>query len=260
MTTLRHWSKKISESKNILNKYGKKYFSQNDEDGILLEILKRLNLKNESFLEIGVGGLRSNNGTENNTIILLMLGWKGIWIDSQNINLNLSNKSRLIFNKKHITKNNCRETIEKNMKSLNLSKNDIKVISIDIDGNDFYIIDCLLKEKFEPDCLIVEYNSKFPPPILYNMPYDENYKWTGYDDQGTSLQYWEDHLKKYNLKLVCCNITGSNAFFINKKYLNKFKDIPSNIDKIFYQADYNWFVQTGHKTSTKTIEYFANKK
>ena len=38
MTTLRHWGKKISESKNILNKYGKKYFSQNDEDGILLEI------------------------------------------------------------------------------------------------------------------------------------------------------------------------------------------------------------------------------
>ena len=76
----------------------------------------------------------------------------------------------------------------------------------------------LLDNKFVPDCLVVEYNSKFPPPILYNLKYDENYKWTGYDDQGTSLQYWIDHLAKFDYKLVCCNITGSNAFFINKRY------------------------------------------
>ena len=117
-----------------------------------------------------------------------------------------------------------------------------------------------MDNKFVPDCLIVEYNSKFPPPILYNLKYDENYKWTGYDDQGTSLQYWIDHLEKFNYKLVCCNITGTNAFFINKKYSEKFKDIPKNINDIFYPADYNWSVTTGHAASPKTIEYFANKQ
>ena len=71
MLVLRHWSKKISNAKNILNKSGKKFYSQNDEDGILLEILKRIKKNNGSFIEIGVAG------TENNTIILLMLGWKG---------------------------------------------------------------------------------------------------------------------------------------------------------------------------------------
>ena len=117
-----------------------------------------------------------------------------------------------------------------------------------------------MDNKFVPDCLIVEYNSKFPPPILYNLEYDENYKWTGYDDQGTSLQYWIDHLEKFNYKLVCCNITGSNAFFVNKKYSEKFEDIPKNINDIFYPADYNWFITSGHAASPKTIEYFANKK
>ena len=79
MSTLRHWSKKIAIAKNILNKSGKKYYSQNDEDGILLEILNRMNKKKGSFLEIGVAGLswhprlEKRNGTENNTIILLML-------------------------------------------------------------------------------------------------------------------------------------------------------------------------------------------
>ena len=49
MTTLRHWSTKIANAKNILNKSGEKYYSQNDEDGILLEILNRINKKKGLF-------------------------------------------------------------------------------------------------------------------------------------------------------------------------------------------------------------------
>ena len=85
MLTLRHWDKKISLSKNILNKSGMKFYSQNDEDGILMEILNRINIKQGNFFEIGVCGGHKNNGTECNTIILLMLGWSGIWIDGVNI-------------------------------------------------------------------------------------------------------------------------------------------------------------------------------
>ena len=53
MTTLRHWSKKIANTKNILNKSGQKYYSQNDEDGILLEILNRINKKRVLFWNLG---------------------------------------------------------------------------------------------------------------------------------------------------------------------------------------------------------------
>ena len=63
MTTLRHWSKKIDNAKNILNKSGKKYYSQNDEDGILLEILNRMNKKKGSFLEISVESSSRTNLT-----------------------------------------------------------------------------------------------------------------------------------------------------------------------------------------------------
>ena len=70
------YSKK--EHVNPLNSFGKKCFSQSDEDGITIEIFKRLkNLNSGFFLELGVG-----DGTENNTLILLSLGWKvlGRWI------------------------------------------------------------------------------------------------------------------------------------------------------------------------------------
>ena len=154
MSLLRHWSKKISNAKNILNKSSKKFYSQNDEDGILLEILKRIKKNNGSFIEIGVGS------TENNTIILLMLGWKGIWIDSQKIdvNLNLNENSRLKCLKEFIDKDNCIKTLEGGLQKLNLKNKDINVISIDIDGNDFFIAEALLNNGYTPDCFIVEYN------------------------------------------------------------------------------------------------------
>jgi hypothetical protein len=260
MLLLRHWSKKISNAENILNKSGKKFYSQNDEDGILLEILKRIKKNNGSFIEIGVGGFVTNNGTENNTIILLMLGWKGIWIDSQKIDINLNENSRLKFVKKFIDNDNCIKTLEGGLQKLNLKNKDINVISIDIDGNDFFIAETLLNNGYKPDCLIVEYNAKFPPPILYNMPYDINYIWKGRDDQGSSIQHWVNCLEKFGYKLICCNITGTNAFFINNKHSDRFSDIPIDINDIYYAPDYHQYTQVGHPTSTKTIEYFANKK
>lgn len=65
---------------NPLNKFGKKCFSQTDEDGITIEILRRLELINNGvYAEYGVG-----NGTENNTLILAALGWKGFWVGVKN--------------------------------------------------------------------------------------------------------------------------------------------------------------------------------
>lgn len=261
MLTQRHWDQKILNAKNILNKKGKKFFSQNDEDGILLEILKRIEINKGSFLEIGVSKSYGNTkGTENNTIILLMNDWKGIWIDAEDIDLKLSKDSRLSFTKKTLNKDNCIEVVEDCLKKNSLSHNDINVVSVDIDGNDFYIAEQILKCGLQPDCFIVEYNSKFPPPIKYNMPYNEDYIWKGGDDQGSSLSFWENFFVDQGYRLVCCNITGTNAFFINTKYNEKFEDIPKDINQIYYAPDYNWFTQIGHTTNPRTIEYFANKK
>jgi len=260
MLTLRHWDKKISKTKNILNKKGMKFYSQNDEDGILMEILKRINIKTGKFLEVGVCGGHRNNGTECNTIILLMLGWKGVWIDGANIDLKLPPKSKLSFIKQFLNKDNFNKTLLKAQEISKIDKSEFNVISVDIDGNDYYLTKSILENGFQPDCFIVEYNAKFPPPIIYNMPYEENYVWKGGDEQGCSLQFYKNFFEKNDYILVCCNITGTNAFFIHNKHKDKFNDIPKDINDIFYPPDYNWFTQIGHSTSTKTIEYFAKSQ
>ena len=89
------------EHPNPFCKFGSFGFSQNDEDGLTIEILKRLGISKGTFCEFGVG-----DGTENNTLILLALGWSGVWIGGQDIVLNTSNSSKLKFIKNWITKEN----------------------------------------------------------------------------------------------------------------------------------------------------------
>ena len=83
-------------SKNSFNLYGKKNISQTDEDGITIEIIKRLNcLNNGNFIEFGVG-----DGTENNTLILKALGWKGFWVGNQELIIDYKNSKKLFLFKK----------------------------------------------------------------------------------------------------------------------------------------------------------------
>jgi hypothetical protein len=77
------WEMSTIGARNPLNRFGAKYSSQADEDGITLEILKRIVIKGGTFAELGVG-----DGLENNTLVLLASGWHGFWIGGQDLCFN----------------------------------------------------------------------------------------------------------------------------------------------------------------------------
>ena len=233
---------------NPLNSYGKKCFSQNDEDGITLEIIKRIGIKKGVFAEFGAG-----NGLENNTIILASLKWKGFWVGSEDIKFKYNNSKNFQFIKSWITKENVLKSYNDSIKNLNEKKTD--VLSLDLDGNDIYILEELLKQIHHPSLIIAEYNAKFPPPIRFKIKYDAQFVWRADDYFGASLSEFVDVLKKYSYKLVCCNShTGSNAFFIKNDFFDLFKDIPQEIEKIYVQPRYQPYERYGHPQSIKTIE------
>ena len=127
-----------NEHANPLNSFGKKCFSQSDEDGITIEIFKRLkNLNSGSFLELGVG-----DGTENNTLILLSLGWNGFWVGGSDLAFDTSSSKKLKFYKNWITLENILPIINKGLNHLKVKELDL--ISVDLDGNDFYIVEKIL--------------------------------------------------------------------------------------------------------------------
>ena len=97
---------------NPLNKFGKICFSQTDEDGITIEILKRIKkLSNGSFAELGVG-----DGTENNTLILLAMGWRGFWVGGGNLAIDINaNNKKIKYLKSWITKENISQYLQINL-------------------------------------------------------------------------------------------------------------------------------------------------
>lgn len=233
---------------NPFVKYGKKCYSQADEDGLTIEIIKRLNIENGTFAEFGVG-----DGTENNTLVLLAMGWKGFWIGGEDLLFDAKKSSRLAYYKAWVTLDNVRSLYFDGAKKIGVDG--VDVVSLDLDGNDLYFCDELLSGGVRPHLFIVEYNAKFLPPIRFSIQYDERHVWQNDDYQGASLASFVDVFAKYGYRLICCNAaTGVNAFFVRDESAALFLDVPEDIASIYAEPHYHLFKQYGHKKSVRTIE------
>lgn len=243
----------IISSENNISKKGIKCFSQNEEDGITLEIIKRIGVSDTKgvFLELGVG-----SGIENNTLILRSLEWAGIWIGGDDLVVKPKSPTFSFF-KEWITRDNIIPLIEEGLRSIDKSHFD--VISVDLDGNDYYITKKILENGYDCKLFIIEYNAKYPPPVRFKITYNESHEWNGDDYFGASLQSFADLFTEYDYFLVACNqTTGSNAFFVHSSYKELFADINKSINSIWVGPRYHLFDNYGHKPSVKTIEKIIN--
>ncbi|MGH8764184.1 MAG: hypothetical protein ACRET8_00550 [Burkholderiales bacterium] len=248
-----HWERKRQRSRNPLLGFGRKYFSQNEEDGILLEICRRIGLERGAFTELGVG-----DGLENNTLILLMHGWEGVWIGGEKLAFEVPAAGPLFFIEAWITRENCADLVSHGLSSIGCDVP--QVMSVDLDGNDLYVLEALLGMGLRPDVVVAEYNAKFPPPVRWSVAYDPGLEWDGSDYVGASLQSIVDMLEKYGYRLVACNVTGANAFFVRDVHVPNFADVPEQIEELYMEADYNWFVHRGYAASPRTIGRFLERR
>lgn len=231
---------------NPLNKSSMSGFSQSDEDAITLEILNRMGLQSGYFVEFGVG-----NGTENNTLILLAAGWRGAWFGGADLAFDPSASKKLEFSQVWITRDNIVSLFESAGETAD-------VISLDLDGNDIYFIEELLQSGATPKLFIAEYNGKFPASVKFQIPYDEGHRWNGDDYYGASLRSLNEVFQKYDYTLVCCNTSGINAFFVHDSMMDKFSDIPTDLEELYSEPFYFFRRRRMHPTSVKTIEALIN--
>ena len=233
---------------NPLVRFGAKCFSQTDEDGITLEIIRRLGIAKGTYAEFGVG-----NGMENNTLILAALGWEGYWVGNESLAYEHEEFKRFKYIRDWITLDN--------IAALNQAGSDflgarpVDVASLDLDGNDIHLVRRLLETGMRPRLFIVEYNAKFMPPVLFEFPYDPNHNWAGDDFFGASLASFADLFEGFGYRLVCCNAaTGANAFFVRNDHMKAFKDVPKEIDKIWVGPMYHEWPYHGHRGSHRTVQ------
>jgi len=230
---------KFSHKKDIVKK-GYKVFSQQDEDGIIEEIFHRIGEKTKKFIEIGV-----ESGIETNTTYLLYKGWRGLWIEGNiKFKRSIEKNFKKFLNKKLFV--NYKKVNPKNINGIILSnfnkREEIDLLSIDIGTHTYHTLKEILC--VNPRVIVTEYNAKYGPSIEWVSEYNINSAWDGSDYYGASLKSFVKILRnKY--KLVCCNITGANAFFVRNDLLdNKF---INNFSPEFHFNHENYWLRLAFK-------------
>lgn len=225
-----------------LEKYGYKVYSQNDEDGIIQEIFNRIGTTNKIFIEFGV-----QNGLECNSHYLLFKNWKGLWIEGSQESYNeikirfnpLISNGTLKVENAFITRDNINSLIYTNK-----IQGEIDLLSIDIDGNDYYVWERI--DVVKPRVVIIEYNGKFSPDLEWVMAYNENHIWDGSDWHGASLKALELLGKRLDYQLVGTNLNGANAFFVRKDLINNLFFEPGIAEKLYNPLRLQMTHKSGH--------------
>ena len=206
------------QSSKIID-YEFQVFSQWGEDGIISYLVNNLDIENNFFIEFGVG-----NYLESNTRFLLKkFNWSGLIIDSSQKNINYIKKDKIYW--QHNINALCEFVSRENINKIfleNVSQKNIGLLSIDIDGNDYWVWKAITT--IDPSIVVIEYNSILGNSKNYTVPYSKNFERNRahYSNlyYGASLPALVKLGKEKGYALVTCNSAGNNAFFVKKNLLN----------------------------------------
>lgn len=176
-----NWIQRLYELK------GKDAYSQNGE-GIYLEyIFEKIGTQYKKFYDIGGG----DGFYLSNTKHLANLGWDGVVLDRENgIDINVENVLE------HI-------------------EDDFDLLSIDIDGNDYWVIQKILTEH-KPRVIISEFNPAFTDSRA--IEYNKRHVWGGDDYYGFSFDAGLKLADKHGYKVIG-QIGNMNMIMVNQNIL-----------------------------------------
>lgn len=188
-------------------------FSQWGEDGIIQYLISRIPIENRAFVEFGV-----ENYLESNTRFLLINdNWKGLVLDGSQKHIDFIRSDDLYW--RHDLRAECRFITRENINETLAGcgfKGDIGLLSIDIDGNDYWVWEKI--DVIRPRIVICEYRSLFGCKHPVTVPYKADFTRTGahYSNlyYGASLPALCRLAEKKAYDFVGSNSAGSNAFFV----------------------------------------------
>ncbi len=229
-----------AESKSDLNSKEFKVYSQNGEDGVLLYIFSKIGIKNKKVVEIGV-----EEGKEcNSANLVINFGWQGLLVEADLDEVLKArhyykhvkgiSEDRLKIAKSFVTTENVNQVIKDNG-----IKGEIDMLSIDIDGNDYWILEKI--DAVNPRMIVMEYNASIPSGKSITVPYDAEFdRFSKHESglyHGASLRALTKLANQKGYILVGCESTGCNAFFVRKDLAKEqLKEI--SVDEAFYPQIY----------------------
>lgn len=195
---------------NRVVRHGYRAYSQNDEDGIIEEIFRRIGATARTFFEIGV-----ETGIECNTLNLLAHGWRGTWVEKRPSSVGAIKRDF----KSYLDRGRLR--IEESLATpANIDalianagfRDECDLLSIDIDINDYWVWRAI--SQCRPRAVVIEYNAVWRPPLAVTLPEMPDHSWDGSNYHGASLKALEELGVEKGYRLVGCCFAGVNAFFV----------------------------------------------
>lgn len=205
-------------------------FSGHGETQAVKQYLKNDSLDFNYFVDIGASdGVSSSSTLE----FAKMPNWHGLSIEYDD---NKFSKLQYVYRKyKNISLANKKVTPDSIVDILHdyeVPKN-FSFLNIDIDSYDLEVSKSLFQLGYRPDIVSIEINEKIPPPIYFNVKYDQEHFWQGDHFFGCSLTAAVEEFSKFDYLLAEFRL--NNAIFVN---LIKFPELTPKNASIAYDEGY----------------------
>jgi hypothetical protein len=142
--------------------------SQNEEDGLLLALFKRVGTTNRRCVEIGCGSNGGNSG-----FLVQECGWTGLMVDANRASI-ATVRLRYAGHAVTIVKHRVtREDVNDLLRGYGFT-GELDLLSLDIDGNDYWVWEAM--SLCSPRVVVLEYNWLFGPERAVTIPYDADFK------------------------------------------------------------------------------------
>lgn len=141
--------------------------SQNDEDGLILALFKRAGITDRRFVEIGCGFNGGNSG-----FLASECGWSGLMLDARGAAVETIRTKYAGHDVLALRRKVTAESINGLLQKFEFT-GELDFLSIDIDGNDYWIWKAL--DSCSPRVVVVEYNYLFGARASVTVPYDAEF-------------------------------------------------------------------------------------
>jgi hypothetical protein len=201
-------------------------FSQWGEDGIIADLTTRVPIGRRTFIEFGVENYREAN----TRFLLLDQNWSGLVMDGSAAHIQGIREIKIYWKydldarQAFVT----RENIDTLLREAGM-KGDLGVLSIDIDGNDYWVWQGI--SVVDPRIVVIEYNSIFGSERAVTVPYHPDFKRGAKHSSnlyyGSSIAALERLGREKGYALVAGNAAGNNAFFVKNELLGSLEPISA---------------------------------
>jgi len=198
-----------------------KVYSQWGEDGILDFLCEKLEISKPRVLEIGAGNFKECNSkflAENRNASAYLVDGRTDLISSVNRD-SLIWKTHLFAVNTWVSPNN----IAKIYQDASMKLSGVDILSLDIDGNDYWVLDSCPLEELR--VVVLEYNPLFGSEYPVTVPRDDKFvrreKHLSCLYYGASLMAFIELMNSRNFDFIGTNRVGNNAFFVKSTELEK---------------------------------------